>query len=183
MPNKPDKVLILAAKAGDNEALSEVITAYSAFVGLRAKAFCCSFCEEDDLQQEGMLALLSAVRSFDPGKGATFRTYLGECVDNRMISFLRRCARQNRVKLGELSSVKPVERVIDPESVVIGIENRDDILRAVTDCLSDYEKSVLALYVEGLTYRDMSAKLGTSEKSIGNALCRVKAKLSHRLNS
>ena len=44
----------------------------------------------EDLLQEGKLAFLSAVSSFQPGRGASFRTYVSVCVSHRVASALRR---------------------------------------------------------------------------------------------
>ena len=178
----PDEALIQKAKTGDGAALDELITVCSPFIELRANAFCCDFCEKDDLMQEGLLALLSAVRGFDKSRSASFRTYLGDCVDNRMISFLRRCARQNRASAGSEAVPAFEQDGLDPEAVVLGKEGRDDIISAVTGCLSDFERRVLTLYIEGLTYVQIGERLNKSQKSVGNALCRIKAKLSRRLN-
>lgn len=178
-----DEVLAERAKSGDGEALSALLVRYSQLVSLRAAAFRCQLCEVEDLEQEGLMAVLSAVRGFDPCRGVSFRTYAGECVDNRMISFIRVSSRQSRaqesIESGEYAGGAYCGKGLglDPEAVVIGREAYGDIIAAADSSLSDYEKTVLALYVEGLSYREMGKRLGKSAKSVGNALMRVRSKL------
>ena len=44
--------------------------------------------------------------------------------------------------------------------------------------LSDFEKHVLTLYLEGLPYRDMAQRLDRPVKSVENAVTRIRQKLS-----
>jgi RNA polymerase sigma factor FliA len=46
--------------------------------------------ELDDLQQSGLLGLLSAVRSFSPDQGASFETYAGIRIKGAMLDELRK---------------------------------------------------------------------------------------------
>lgn len=170
-----DESLVRAAREGDEEALSALLIRYTGFVSLRAAAFRCAFCEQEDLEQEGLIALLAAVRGFDPSRGASFRTFAGDCVDNRMISFIRMTSRQNRLSSGTEVPV-PVQGE-DPEAVVLSKESYQDLLRTVSGCLSDYERQVLALYVEGLRYEEMGRRLNRSAKSVDNALTRIRGKI------
>lgn len=176
-----DAYLVSLARKGDSEAFSALLVRYSRLVSLRAAAFSCAFCEKEDLEQEGLLAVMNAVRSYDESKGASFRTYAGECIDNRMISFIRSSSRQSRMS-GTHADVSIAENTdIDPETLVIGKEGYENIMSLVTDSLSDYERKVLALYVEGLSYAEMGERLNKSAKSVGNALARVREKLYSRL--
>lgn len=179
--NVKDIHLVGLAKKGDSEAISALLVRYSNLVSLRAAAFTCAFCEKEDLEQEGLLAVMNAVRTYDENKGASFRTYLGECIDNRMISFIRVASRQNRTSGTHLEVSVADNGETDPETLVIGKEGYEKIMSLVTDSLSDYEKRVLALYVEGLSYAEMGERFNKSAKSVGNALARVREKLYSRL--
>lgn len=46
--------------------------------------------DSEDLFQEGMMGLLSAVRSFERGRDASFRTYAEICIRRRLYSAIRR---------------------------------------------------------------------------------------------
>ncbi len=51
----------------------------------------------------------------------------------------------------------------------------------MTELLSDLERKVLALYLDGSSYQEISDELGRHVKSIDNALQRVKRKLERYL--
>ena len=41
--------------------------------------------DSEDLLQEGMLGLLKAIREYDPGRDAAFRTFAETCIRNRLL--------------------------------------------------------------------------------------------------
>ena len=51
----------------------------------------------------------------------------------------------------------------------------------IVKMLSDFEKRTLLLYLRGKTYYEISGIVGKSEKSIDNALQRVKKKIEKYL--
>ena len=48
--------------------------------------------------------------------------------------------------------------------------------------LSEFEKNVLFCYLDGKSYNQISATLGSSQKAVDNALQRVRKKLKTALN-
>ncbi len=68
-------------------------------------------------------------------------------------------------------------KVDDPEKLVIDRERLYHTQRQIKKMLSEFEYKVFRLYINGLTYKEMAARLGTHTKSIDNALCRIKLKL------
>lgn len=57
-------------------------------------AFALSEMDKDDLEQEGLIALLAAAESFDPSRGTLFLTYAGPTVRNAMMDWLRENAKR-----------------------------------------------------------------------------------------
>jgi len=53
----------------------------------------------------------------------------------------------------------------------------------MAELLSDLEREVLALYLDGQSYQEISGELNRHVKSIDNALQRVKRKLEKYLES
>jgi RNA polymerase sporulation-specific sigma factor len=72
-------------------------------------------------------------------------------------------------------------KVLDPEELIINQEEFDDIELKMAELLSDLERKVLALYLDGQTYQEISEELNRHVKSIDNALQRVKRKLERYL--
>lgn len=74
-------------------------------------------------------------------------------------------------------------RVSDPEELIIGREEFNDIELKMNEILSDLEWNVLTAYLDGKSYNEMSRELHRHVKSIDNALQRVKRKLEHYLET
>ena len=58
----------------------------------------------------------------------------------------------------------------------LGIENKNFIVSQFSKVLSSFESKVLSLYLQGKTYNKIAEITGKPEKSIDNALQRVKRK-------
>lgn len=61
--------------------------------------------------------------------------------------------------------------------MIINQEEFDDIEMKMGELLSDLERKVLVLYLDGRSYQEISDELNRHVKSIDNALQRVKRKL------
>lgn len=65
----------------------------------------------------------------------------------------------------------------DPEELIINREDYDYMEEKMAEILSELEQQVLALYLDGQSYQEISEELNRHVKSIDNALQRVKRKL------
>ena len=129
-----------------------------------------------ELEQEGCIALYKAALSYREGHHTTFGLYAKICMRNAFVSYLRR---YDRDAAGEpVSSVTSVtQEGIDPAEQMVRRESYAALLARFTAMLSPLEKSVFSLCHSDLSRKAMAEKLGISEKSLDNALCRVRKKL------
>jgi len=141
--------------------------------------------EFDDLYQEGMIALLRAIRKYDPGRSDNFEAYASSCIRNRLIDVVRRDMLENDRATQTLKGLQDsfYDRVFDPESKVIGAESVVELKQVILDLLSAFEASVLDLYLEGYTVKEISDILGKNNKSVDNAVVRIRNKLKQYLNT
>ena len=72
--NNRDVELWRLASSGDLYAEEELITGYIRLVKICARPYFLVGGDSEDLIQEGMLGLLSAVKHFDPTKDVKFKT-------------------------------------------------------------------------------------------------------------
>jgi len=81
---------LIRAKKGHRSALNEVCASMLGLVRRLAASFyrTDSRAELDDLVQEGLLAVVGAVRWFDPERGFRFSTYAGDCIRRRMARYM-----------------------------------------------------------------------------------------------
>lgn len=69
----------------------------------------------------------------------------------------------------------------EPEEIILQQEQQDYIELKMSEVLSELEQRVLALYLEGQSYGEISEQLDRHVKSIDNALQRVKRKLGQHI--
>ena len=63
------------AAAGDREAEEALVSRYMQLVRASARPFFLAGGDSEDLTQEGMLGLLSAIREFHPSQNGSFKAY------------------------------------------------------------------------------------------------------------
>lgn len=131
----------------------------------------------DDLAQEGLWGLYLGCCAYDAGKGVPFDAYIKVCIRNRICSAARRFASDfHLVPLEDVGATLP--------SADLPIEDRyaeSDALRnafrEIQPRLSSLERSVLELYLSGITQKSIAHRLGISPKSADNAMTRIKQKI------
>ena len=149
--------------------------------------------DKEDIIQEGMIGLYKAIRDYDKEKNASFRSFAELCINRQMITAIKAATRQKHQPLNSYVSLnKPVfendseetyldllreGELLNPEALLIGQENKNFLENQMIKNLSSFESRVLTLYFQGRSFFDFVYFLYKLEKSIDNALQRVKKKL------
>lgn len=187
-----DELLIEKIHSGNEEALNLLINKYRGLVKAKASGYFLKGGEQEDIIQEGMIGLYNAIRNYREGNNSLFRSFASLCITRQIItavkmstcqkhSFLNTYISLNQPFYEEsedtLMEVIPEQKQTDPLSILIRLEDLEDIKSQIVKVLSFLERCVLTLYLNGQTYLDMSEELNVSVKSIDNALQRIKVKL------
>ena len=136
----------------------------------------------DDLRQEATLVFYNAILNYDTdNESVEFGLYAKICVTNALISQLRILSRAQTEQLPE--NTESVEFAVHDEPVHALIENEslERIDGMIKGNLSTFEYRVWCLYASGKTARDIGALVGKSEKSVSNAVYRIRKKLRELL--
>ncbi len=181
-----DEELVRLCKTGDDNAFSALAERYIPVSRLHASRCSGIYTEKEDLTQEGMLGLIAAVYSFDENKGFAFSTFAGSCIKNRIISAVRTISSKKKIPL-EL--IVPLDEKGDyavseqsPEESLISREQTERISGLIESELTQREKSVFMLYLQGLSYGQIAVKTASTEKSVDGTLQRVRKKLREKLS-
>ena len=175
-----DDALCALARQGDREAEEALVARYTRLVRQLARPYFLAGGDSDDLVQEGMCGLYSAIGGYAGGR---FAPYAARCIRNRIID----CVKATRgAKNAALNNFLPITEVGEelysspenPEDELIKRENRREFLQKIGKHLSSFEFKVTVMYMDGLTMAEMSSAAGKPVKSIDNALQRAKRKLS-----
>lgn len=192
-----DEEIVTLVHLGNSDALDFLITKYRIFVKAKARSYFLIGADREDIVQEGMIGLYKAIRDFKGDKLSSFRAFAELCVTRQIITAIKTATRQKHIPLNSYVSLdKPIydeesERTLldiitgpvteDPENLMINREEYSNFEGKVAEVLSDLEQQVLALYLEGRSYNEISELLNRHVKSIDNALQRVKKKLERHL--
>lgn len=182
-----DEDIIGRFQAGNKEIFSELVARYMHLVRIKACSFREIFSlEREDLYQEGLLGLYDAACSYSAGDGrASFETYAGKCINNRIVSAVRRSASRKNAPLNYAVSIDEVSEPdeqpgSDPQRLLESREELDGMLETVYTSLSSLERSALSLYLGGHKRSEIHTELGISVKTFDNAMARVRRKLRQK---
>ncbi|MCI8474572.1 MAG: sigma-70 family RNA polymerase sigma factor [Oscillospiraceae bacterium] len=193
-----DEKLCALAVDGDRIAEEHLAARYSRLVRICARPYFLAGGDSEDLIQEGMIGLLSAIRGFQPDRGSTFRTYAEICIRHRLYSAVKSAAGGKHSPLNQSVSIDSSlfeevsssysygERSLpagDPEDMLISREDREIQLKGLREKLSGYEKIILDFYLDGLSCQEIAQKTGKTFKSVDNAVQRIRRKAAPFLTS
>ena len=171
-----DEDLLKSVSAGDRSAEEALLSRYLHKVKLISRRFFLYDGDNDDLIQEGMIGLLSAIRKFDSSQDISFNSFASKCIRNRIIDAVKSSHNIEFRSTEELSEDE-LSLVSDPEEIFIENENYIQKLDKYKQNLSKLEYKVLVMYLDGYSYYDISRILNKPQLSVYNAMGRIRHKL------
>lgn len=190
-----DESLQQLAVKGNAAAEETLVRRYSKLVKACARPYFLVGGNTEDLLQEGMLGLLSAIREYTPDRSPSFHAYAELCIRRRLFSAIKSANRKKHTPLNDSVSLEsqlfdenqnPLAYSFyrafsrDPEDEVIAKEQEAELFSAFSQSLSALEAEILGLYLEGLSYFEIGKQVNKSPKSVDNAVQRMRRKLARR---
>ncbi len=139
-----------------------------------------SAADADDLRQEAILALYRAAMRFDLAqKDVQFGLFAKTCVRHALISHLRKQKKQEAVVLldEDLLKAQSEQSEQDLEARLIEEESYLALSEQIRLSLSEQENRIWWLYLSGRTAKEIAVCVGKNEKSVQNAIYRIRRKL------
>ena len=138
-----------------------------------------------------MIGLFKAVTSYQEEKNTSFSTFAYLCVQRQIYTTITAFNRKKHIPLNtaislfeqknqeeELSLDEILETPEEtPEEMMLRKEELNDYYKMLDQNLSKFEKQVMYHYLNGETYATIAKKLGKSDKSIDNAIQRIRRKI------
>ena len=193
--NIPDEQLIRRLREGERAIMDYIISKYKYLVIRAAKAIYLIGGENDDLIQEGMIGLFKAVRDFDTNQETSFYSFAELCISRQMYTAIKLSQRQKHMPLNSYVSLYDIKKSdyddkqsplieqleietnSNPEELFLDKERMQMLVEQLNERLSDMERRVLHLHLQGEDYRSIAELLDKSPKSIDNALQRIRQKM------
>ncbi len=192
-----DEDLILKSRSGEDMAIDVLMERYRNFVRAKSRTYFLIGADKEDIIQEGMIGLYKSIRDFNPNANSSFKSFAELCITRQIISAIKKATRQKHTPLNSYISLnKPIyeddnERILveafagrqmlSPEEIILDKERIKMIKNKLPKILSKFEKEVLNKYLEGKSYTEIAAQIGKSDKSIDNALQRIKKKIEKHI--
>ncbi|MFI3174879.1 MAG: RNA polymerase sporulation sigma factor SigH [Bacillota bacterium] len=188
-----DEEVVVLAQNGEQAAEAYLLQKFKPLVKAKSRPYFLVGADNEDVLQEGMIGLYKAVRDFKLDKHTSFFSFAELCIKRQMITAVKAATRQKHQVLNQSISLnKPIfqgeseEDYMDllqesdffnPEALLIGQERKFFLEAQLQKVLSPFEVRVLSLYLQGGSYHEIAKIMKKPEKSVDNALQRVKKKL------
>ena len=174
-----DEELIARIRSGETGVMEFLLEKYKPLVKKQARTMYLMGGENEDLIQEGMIGLFRAISTYRQGEGS-FYGFALMCINRQMYTAVQASARKKHEPLNEYIPLDEDPQILleDGPEVLFLLHEKAGKREAMIDRhLSSLEKKVLALYLEGMSYGQIAEQIGRPEKSVDNAIQRLKKKL------
>ena len=128
-----------------------------------------TFLSEEDLIQEGMLALLKAEKIYNKERGAKFETYIRHVIKNRIVDLLRK--QNNSPDSGAEQAQNTVGESLEQTFEKMELERA---LEQTLEGCTEIERAIFNSYVQGYTYSEIAEIFEISKKKIDNTIQKVR---------
>lgn len=148
--------------------------------------------EQEDLIQEGTVGLFKAFRDFNPDKKVKFSTFASVCIMRQQGKAIEASNRMKHFPLnsylsiyddstekGALIDTLEADEYDNPEKLYLAIDSYRELMENIKKVLSSMELQVLELYLKGMDYKGIAKTLNKDEKSVDNAIQRIRSKVKN----
>lgn len=173
--------LLIKIRDNNDSAFEILCEKYKALIDSMSKKYSDMYPEgigtssiRDDFSQEAKLAFYNACLKYDvENTKVTFGAFAKTCIRNRLISCLRKANSEKRRK-----SKSDDKLMADSlQDTVVKHELEKKLLSLAERVLSNYEMRIFKMYVNDVKAKEISARIGKDEKSVNNAIFRIRSKL------
>ncbi len=180
--------LISAVRGGDQAAFVELLDQYKPLIDSSVSKFASDeafVLYRDDLRQEASVVFYNSILAYDLEQTEVeFGLYAKICIYNALVSQLRSLKKKEAEPIDQIpDSLLAVDVTDDPSARILEQERIKAIYSVIRSTLSDFEYKVWQLYVSGHSAANIANQLGIEQKSVANAVYRIRKKLRARLDS
>ncbi len=160
------------ANQGDKEALEEIVTRLQPLLVASIRRYYNMSQVYEDLMQMGNLRIIEAIGDYDPGRGVHFLGYV-KTVLRYMYLDMHKGKRTDSLNEvgpdGETEVIDTLEsETKGPEDMILDQEMRKEVQEALAS-LTERQRQVVSLYyLENLSIKDISKRLGITYRTIVN---------------
>lgn len=176
------RALIVAVREKDQSAFDKLLAQYRPLIDASVAKFSSDesfslYCE--DLKQEASVVFYNSILAYDLEQNEVeFGLFAKICIHNALVSFLRVLKRRAAEPLAEIpDSLITVQDFEDPSERMLEQERLKSLYAVIRKNLSELEYRVWQLYISGRSAAEIASLLCIDEKSVNNAIYRIRRKL------
>ena len=132
---------------------------------------------EQDLSQEGHIALIRARQTFNAELGVKFETYASRVIKNRFIDLLRK----ENESTGLLNDSATTGATIEDHYNIV--EKSELVKKILNTQVTPIERAIFNSYARGHGYDEISKIFDITKKKIDNTIQKVRNKIRATINS
>lgn len=184
-----DYELIYRIKENDEEAVKLMIGKYEPIIINMARKFYPKVklfgAEMDDLVQEGRIAVIKAINSYNQNSVSIFYTYVCICIERRMITYLRNLSTSKQSPLnysiGDERVFSIADMSLEPVNYLTQMYVEESIVNS--KYLFDFlDSNIFELRYNGFSYREISELLDISIGMVDSRLSKMRKTLQRKGN-
>lgn len=179
---------IMMAKSGSEDMIEKIFLNYKNYILKKSQCFYINGGDIEDLQQEGYIGLLKAIKYFDCSKDVNFNSFACLCIKRQMLTAIRNSNtaknqglneavnQENKIENFLYTSEKSLE-LYSPEEIALGKELLSSLNKFLEIKLTPLEKKVTTYLLNEYKYIEIAKQLNEEPKKIDNCIQRIKRKV------
>lgn len=194
-----DEETIYLVKENNEDAKDHIVSKYKYLIDIiirkyKTMAYLLKI-DNNDLYQEAMLGFADALDKYEVAREASLKTFISLCVERRLQNVIRKAnSKKNKMIVESLS----LDNQVDSESEsfiemlsdnnlhnpLINLEQEEqyyELRNKIDAILSDSEKEVYELLINGFNYIDIATLLSKTPKQIDNTIQRLRNKIKKEI--
>lgn len=177
--------LIMKVRSGNQAAFEELLKLYEPLVFSFVDKYYANVSNKEDaedLKQELTVVFYNSILSYDVEQTqVSFGLYAKICMNNAFVTQLRMLKKRNEKGVMILDVDEVFDDVVseekNPEDELVEREKMNELNTRIKATLSSFEYTVWKMYFAGCSSKEMADKMHTNERSVDNAVYRIRKKL------
>jgi RNA polymerase sigma-70 factor, ECF subfamily len=179
-----EKILIEKAKAGDRQALAEIVKEYEQTVYNFSFKICRDPDKAENIMQETFLSMIKSLHQFDGN--SKLSTWVYRIVANHCLMAARKMKNKDFVSINDDDSLYEDHHFVDWSNTPYKNTETAELRKILDDSIQklapDYRVVFLLRDVEGLSTEETAKVTQLSEAAVKSRLHRARAFLRHEIN-
>ncbi len=176
--------LVKLSQNGVRESVDFVVERYYPMVLKISSKYYTEWGEREDLIQNGLVGILKAIYYYKEGK-SSFTSFVWKSIDSEIKSFLTYLNRRKNKMLTDSLKVDLLsDEMYEDKTMDVGYETHtldeyifEEFMKECENVLTEEEMKIFEMYLQHVSYKEISSCMKKSVKYVDNSLQKIKKKI------